>query len=640
MAKQHVKHPVLLLGPWIPVLFFIFFSTCGAIMSKERSLDREKIPAQYQWNLSDIYPNWTEWESGMTEMEKKIQAIKEFKGTLNKGPSQLLQVLKMDDDMGILFQRVYRYPQYMRDTDMRNQDNAARFQRAESLVSNYRLAVSWIHPEILAIGKDRIQQWLKSTPGLTPYRFMLEDLYRKESHILDEPREELLAYFNRFQDSPASIYMDLTTADIRFPKVTLSDGREVLMSGPNYSRELNVNRNRQDRRKAFEKHYRVYKVNENTFASIYRAVCFRDRAISRSRGYHSALEYYLEEDNIPVTVYENLVKSVRANTGPLKRYHQLRAGILNLDEYRHFDTSIPLTENTENYSFDNAREKITAAIFPLGNDYSKRVKAAFTGGWIDVYENTGKRAGAYSSNVYGVHPYILLNYNDTLPYVLTVSHEVGHAIHSQLACENQPYANHSYTIFVAEVSSTLNERLLVDYLLQHSKNRDERIAILEQSIRRQEETFYFQTLLADFELQAHRLVEQDKPLTAKVLNRIMQELYQDYYGESITHDRLVNIVWTRVHHLYRSPYYIFQYATAFAASAQLHQMITQGPANQRQTALAKYLELLASGGSDYPISQLKRAGVDLTQPDAFNAVFSHMNQLVSQLEKELQETNE
>jgi oligoendopeptidase F len=276
-----------------------------------------------------------------------------------------------------------------------------------------------------------------------------------------------------------------------------------------------------------------------------------------------------------------------------------------------------------------------ASVAPLGKEYQKKLKQAVSGGWIDVYENTGKRSGAYSANTYGVHPYMLLNYNDTMSNVFTLGHELGHSMHTLLASENQPFSTHSYTLFVAEVASTFNERLLLDYLLERTKDPKERIAMLLQAIRGINGTFYFQVQLADFELQAHRLVEQGKPITAKVLNDIMANLNKAYSGDAVVDDELLNVVWTRIPHLFRTPYYVYQYATAFAASAELYDRVTKGPKKQRKASLERYLNLLKSGGNDYPMEQLKKAGVDLSKPETIMAVINRMDELVTLLEKEV-----
>ena len=313
--------------------------------------------------------------------------------------------------------------------------------------------------------------------------------------------------------------------------------------------------------------------------------------------------------------------------------------MLGLQEYHSYDGSINLVDFDKEYAFETAKEWVLASVEPLGKEYREKMKNALAAGWVDVYENTGKRPGAYSADVYGVHPFMLMNYNETLDNVFTLAHELGHTLHTTLANENQPFSTHSYTIFVAEVASTFNERLLLDYLLAKTKDPKERIALLQQAIRSVTGTFFFQTLLADYELQVHRLVEQGAPITADRLSAIMGELMATYYGEAQTNDELLNVVWARIGHFYRTPFYVYQYATCFASSARIYKQVMEGPKKSRSAALNSYLELLKSGGNDYPMEQLKKAGVDLTQPETVQAVIDQLDEMVTLLESEIAKLN-
>ncbi|OGU56168.1 MAG: oligoendopeptidase F, partial [Ignavibacteria bacterium RBG_13_36_8] len=497
-------------------------------------------------------------------------------------------------------------------------------------------ATSWINPEMLQIPWDTMKKWLDKTPALAPYRFDIEDLYRQQAHVLDEEKEKLISYYTRFNGTPNLIYTDLSTADIDFPTITLSTGDEITATSGNYSRVLATNRNQEDRKKIFEAHYNTFKKNENTYASIYNAVCQRDWANAQTRNYNSTLEANLDNNNIPIAVYENLVNTVRANTAPLQKYARLRAKILGLKEYHQYDGSIPIIDFDETYPYNEAKDKVEASVAPLGEDYQKRVERALAGGWIDVFENTGKRTGAYSSNVYGVHPYMLLNYNETMDYVFTLCHEIGHTIHTMLANENQPFATSGYTLFVAEVASTFNERLLLDNWLDKAEDPKERVALLLQAIKNITNTFYFQALLADFELQVHRLAEEGKPITAKELNGIMKDLFTAYYGDSVVHDDLINTVWARISHFYTVPYYVYQYATCFASSAKIYDDIKNKQGVEKQKAIDRYLNLLKSGGNDYPMEQLKKAGVDLSTPEPYLAIINQFDKMVDQLGEEVE----
>ena len=618
----------------ITIILCSVLLTTSAV-AQQRTLDRDKIEDKYKWNLKDIYPDWGSWEKGLTDLDMKMEAFAGLKGTLSKGPDALLHALRLQDELNILSYRVYRLPQLTRDTDTRNQDVSAKLQKVQILFAKFNTATSWFNPELLQIAWETMEKWLAETSDFSPYRFGIEDLYRQQAHVLDEEKEKLLSYFSQFNNSPRTIYSELSTSDIKFPEVVLSTGDTLTMTYGNYSRILATYRNQADRRDAFENHYQVFKDNENTYASIYNAVCQRNWANAQARNYISTLEAALDDDNIPISVYENLVNTVRANIEPLQRYAKLRKKVLKLDEYHPYDGSIDIVNLDKTYPYEQAKEWVLSSVKPLGKDYQEKMKKALTGGWIDVYENTGKRAGAYSADVYSVHPYMLLNYNETLDNVFTLAHELGHTMHTTLSNENQPFATSDYTIFVAEVASTLNERLLLDYLLERWDDPQERIMLLTQAIDNIVGTFFLQVMFADYELQVHRIVEQGQPVTPSTLNKVILDLYETYYGDSITLDNLYEVLWARIPHFFTVPYYVYQYATCFASSAEIYKNLTTGSEAQRKGSLEKYLTLLKSGGNDYPMEQLRKAGVDLTKPEPIQAVIDQLGRMVSQLEKEV-----
>lgn len=615
-------------------IFSLILILITSMNAQQKYSSRDEIPEKYKWNFNDIYTSWDEWQKGFNDLEKMMDEVASLKGTLSKSPENLLSALKLQDEMNILSYKVYRYPQLMRDTDTRDQEVSSKLQQVQILFSKFGTATSWINPELLQIPWDTMKEWI-SNPDFAAYKFNLEDLFRQQKHVLDEDKETILSYFSQANSSPGNIYTEISTTDIKFPTVKLSTGEEIKMTSGNYSLTLATNENQEDRKLAFESHYNVYKEYENTYASIYTGVCQRDWANAQARNYTSSLHATLDGNNIPVNVYENLVSTVKANTEPLKKYNLLRKKVLGLEKYHTYDGSISLFESDKTYDYEEASKMVIESVAPLGKEYQSKLEKALSGGWLDVYETDGKRSGAYSANVYGVHPYMLLNYNGTLRSVFTLGHELGHTIHTVLANENQPFSTASYTIFVAEVASTFNEALLLDYLMSKTDDPKVRASLLKQAIDNLTGSFYFQSLLADFELQVHKLVEDGKPVTAKVLNGIMEDLYNAYYGDSMEKDELINSVWARIPHMYRTPFYVYQYATCFASSAQLYKSITTGTESEKESAKEKYLNLLKSGGSDYPMELLKTAGVDLSKPETINAVVEQMNDLVSRLEEEL-----
>ncbi len=611
-----------------------------SLFSQQSYETRADIPTEYKWNLSDIYPDWAAWETDLKVLEEKMKAVAEMKGKIKQGPENLLKVRLMEDDLDQLSYKVYRYPQLNRDSDTRDQNASANMQKVQILFSKFGTATSWINPEILEIPWETMEKWLESDPAFKPYRFGISDLYRQQAHVLSEDKEKILSYYSRFNGTPSDIYGAITTADIDFPEVILSNGDTLRASNANYSRVLATNTHQDDRKMIFDAHYGVFKSQHNTYASIYNSVCQRDWASAQARNYDSCLEAALDDHNVPVSVYETLVSTVKAHTAPLQRYVKLRKKILGVEQYHSYDGSIPIIDFDKTYPYTEAKTHVLASVAPLGDVYQEKVDQALQGGWIDVFESQGKRSGAYSTNVYGVHPYMLLNYNETLDYVFTLGHELGHTLHTLLANETQPFATASYTIFVAEVASTFNEALLLDHLLAQAEDPKERIALLQQSISNITGTFYFQTLLADYELQTHRLAEEGKPITSEVLTGIMKDLFKTYYGDTVEEDELLYYVWARIPHVFRSPYYVYQYATCFASSAQIYNNLMQAPEKDRPAEIERYLNLLKAGGSDYPMDLLKKAGVDLTQPEPIMAVIGQLDTLVGQLEVEVAKLDE
>jgi oligoendopeptidase F len=627
---------IILLTAAIAVIlpFLVGMSNC---IAGPGTLNRDEIPDKYKWNLNDIYPDWAAWEKDLEKLETVMDDYAALKGTLADGPDQLLKTFLLGDQLGMLAYKVYRYPALTRATDTRDNEVSARLQKVQILFAKFNVATSWFDPELLTIPWDTMETWLDRTEELSPYRYSIENLYRQQEHVLDEGKEQLLSYFSRFNGTPGTIYSELSTSDIDFQEVTLSSGETVKLTPGKYYNILSTNRNQDDRKKSFEGHYGTYHANINTYAAIYNSVLQRDWATAQARNYGSTLEAALDNDNVPVAVFENLLSTVKAGTEPVKRYMKLRKETLGLDTYHLYDGQIPIVDFDKKYEYDDITGWIVESVKPLGEEYQNKMGEAFRGGWIDVYENEGKRSGAFSAGVYGVHPYMLLNYNETLENVFTVAHEVGHTMHTIYSHENQPFATSSYTIFVAEVASTLNEALFLEYMFERSKDPLERIALLQQAIDNIFGTFYTQVIFADFERRAHQMVEQGQPITADALQSLYLNLVEEYYGEAVQMDELYGSLFARISHFYGSPYYVYKYATCFASSAKLVKEITSDDKKTREDALGRYLTLLKSGGNDYPMEQLKKAGVDLTEPATIQAIVDQLNDLVTRLEVELAE---
>jgi oligoendopeptidase F len=422
---------------------------------------------------------------------------------------------------------------------------------------------------------------------------------------------------------------------MKFPDLVLSSGERITLTYGQYRALLETNRRQEDRAAAYRAFHQAYAVNQNTYASLYNGVLQRDWFHARARGYRTTLDAALHGNNIPTTVVENLLAVAKEHVEPLRRYHRLRRRVLGLDRYQLFDVFVPLVEHDERYPYDQVGAWIVDSVAPLGPDYQQHVRAAFDGRWIDVFENAGKRSGAYSAPVYGAHPYMLLNYNETLDAVFTLAHEMGHSMHTLLSHQAQPFVYAGYTIFVAEVPSTLSEALFLDLMLERAPGRRERAVLLQHAIDSIASTFYTQVMFADFELQAHRLVEQDQPVTADTLNGIYAGLLREYYGDVLDEEEISRVTWARIPHFFSTPYYVYQYATCFASTARLMQALRATDAATRSDGVERYLALLRAGGSDYPMALLQRAGVDLGRPETVRAVADELDMLVGHLEREL-----
>lgn len=596
-------------------------------------MERSEIKQEYKWNLSDIYENYSAWEKDFEKVGELKKELAGFKGQFgNEG--KLLEFFQKQEEMDKISYKLYRYPQLARDLNSSDKEAVEHLQKVQFLFAEISTELSWVNSELVD-NRENIEKWIEKKE-FDDYRFGLKNLFRLQKHILEEKESKLLSYYSSFFSAPRSIYSEVTVTDVEWPQVTLSSGEKVDVTPANYSKILSTNRNQEDRKLMFQTFYTIYEKKKNTIAAIYNSILQKGIASKKAYNYDSFLLSHLESDNIPEEIYLNLVNTAKNNTTPLQRYLKLRKKILGLEKYYNFDGSINLIEFDKEYEYDDAKEIVLNSVAPLGKDYVEKMKKAISEGWLDVFEAKGKRTGAYSAGVYGVHPYMLLNYNKTLDSVFTLAHELGHTLHTLYSDENQPFSMADYTIFVAEVASTFNERLLLDYMLENTNDPKERIALLEQEIGNIVGTFYFQALLADYEYQAHKVAEAGEPITAEVLSKIIEDLFDKYYGDIIEKDDLIYIFWARVPHFFNSPFYVYQYATCFASSAILYEkMINSSDESERKQTLDKYIQLLSSGGNNFPMEQLKKAGVDLSKIETIEAVAKQFDLLLDKLEVEI-----
>ena len=600
------------------------------------STERAALPESMTWDLRPIYADWTAWEVACTEATRQVDAFAARRGSLGAGGTDaLLGALEARDALGELASRVYAYASLRHDEDQRESEVRGRLQRVQALLARAAQASAWFEPELLTLPESTVIGWCDASPALGRYRFLLATLYRLHTHVLDEQGETLLSLAGRLSAAPSDVYESLSVADFRPPTITLHDGQTVTVSHGQYRALLATNRSQPDRAAAFHAFHRPFAEHRHTYAALYHSVLQRDWFHAQARGYASSLEAALDGNAVPASVVETLIRETRASVEPLQRYHRLRQRVLGLAEYFSYDSAIPLLEGETRYPYADVLRWLPESVAPLGPAYQEAVARLLRQRTIDVFESAGKRNGAYSAPVYGCPPYILLNYNETLDAVFTLAHEVGHSMHTTLAHATQPFVYADYTIFVAEVPSTLSEALLLRLLLARATSDQERVLLLQHAIDSIAGTFYTQVMFADFEWQAHRLVEAGEPITADVLDAMYAALLTAYHGDAVQYAPEARHVWARIPHFFNSPYYVYQYATCFASSAALLRRMQPSGEHWDAAAVDAYLALLRAGGSDQPLVLLRQAGIDLSQSDTVRAVPQHLTALVDELEATL-----
>ncbi|MFK5883145.1 MAG: oligoendopeptidase F [Candidatus Izemoplasma sp.] len=585
-----------------------------------------------KWKLDRLYKTAKDWEKEYDSVKSIISKIGDFSGKLGDY-EVFLSYYQMQKDLAVKFLKIYQYAALTYDLDRKNTENGARVQQMGFLHADLQKATSFESPELLALGKEKVDSFIKKSDLLTEYKFSVEKLFRNQEHILDPISESLLANYATLSDQGHNIYSALSISDKIDKEVTLSTGEKVTLTSGNYRSYLADSANPADRKLIFETIFSGYDEHKNTYAQIYNTVLQADIAKMKGRKYSSSLESYLFGNNIPLDVYYNLVNVAKENTAPLKRYYKMRKEYLGLKQHHTYDRFMSLAESTSKFTYEEGRNLFFKSIEQYGEDFVAKAHSALAEGYVDVYETKGKQTGAYSWGALDEHPFILLNYDDTLNSVFTTAHEAGHSMHSLFAAEAQPVATQNYTIFVAEIASTFNEHNLLDYFIKNAKaTKEDKIMLLQQSIDDIAGTFYRQTLFASYELEAHKLAEAGVPITHEALSQIMVDLYKEFYDIDISLENGKQFVWAYIPHLFGTPFYVYQYATSFAASLKLYEMVKEDPSN-----IKKHIGLLKSGDSDFPVSLVKEAGIDLTTKDTFKAVVNRLNTLLDELEVALKE---
>lgn len=599
-------------------------------MANERKVfkERKDIPMEYTWDLQSMYKDKKEWEEDLKVALKKADEYLNYKGRIGESSEILLNALKDRDEIYRLISKVYSYASMKLDEDTRIGENQALADKALGAYVQVEEKTSFVVPEILQIDEETLKSYYEEKEELKLYRHHLDDILRQKAHVLSVMEENLLAQMGEIANVPQQIYSMLNNADIKFPTIEDEEGNEVEITQGNFI-PLMESKDRKVRKAAFEGLYHTYEGFKNTYAQTLSGNIKKNIFNARVRNYNSSMEASLDRNNIPVSVYENLIKSVHNNLDSMYKYMDVRKRALGVDELHMYDLYTPIVKDIEfNIPYKEGKQLILEGLHPLKDEYLNVVKEGFENRWIDVYENPGKRSGAYSGGAYDSKPYILTNYHNTLDSVFTVAHEMGHSVHSYFSRKNQPFIYGGYSIFVAEVASTANEALLLDHMLKKADDKGNRLYLLNHYLEQFRTTVYRQTMFAEFEKIIYEYVEKGGSLTADYLSDIYKKLNEKYYGPDVVIDDEIAIEWARIPHFYYN-YYVFQYATGFSAAVSLAQQILE----EGDSAVERYINFLKSGSSDYPINVLKTAGVDMTIVEPVDSALKLFGQLVDEMDR-------
>jgi len=587
---------------------------------------RSDIEDEYKWNLEDIYPNIEAWEADYEFVESNLGKFDEFRGNLRKSGKTIYKCFSLDEEISKVLDNLNFCASRNKDLDTRVSENQGYADRAAALYTKYSEAVAFIEPELQKISEKKLKKFISKTDGLEEYAHYFNNLIRQREHTLSKEQEELLAMAGELYRSPYKIYEALTTADLVFPMIETEDGDTIRLTRGRYSLML-LSTDQGVRRRAFLARTEAFDKIKNTNAAVMASSLKKDLFLSRARKYNSSIEMALGADNVPIEVYDNLINTVYSHVGSLNKYMELRKKVLGLDEIHLYDTAVPIVKDFDiKVPYEEAKSTLEKAFQPLGEEYVSMIKKALNSRWIDVFETEGKRAGAYSSSTYTSHPYMLMNYNGTMDHMFTLAHELGHAMHSHYSNKNQPYATADYSLFVAEVASTFNENLLLDYLMKNTDDDKQKLVLLDQWINNFLGTVFTQVIFGEFERNAHKMVQDGEPITVESLNKVVHDSDVKWYGDVAVLDDGYALNWGRIPHYYWR-FYVYKYATSFCASTALAKSVIDG----EEGVLEKYMQFLQSGGSDYPIEILKKAGVDMSSPEPVEQAMQLFDSLVDQM---------
>lgn len=595
-------------------------------ISMEQLLKRADVPKEHQWKLEDLFADQKAWDASFAELKNLLKRTADYQGKLTNAAS-IKECFELEDEISYHAERLYVYAHMHHDEDTANPTYQALTAKAKKLNVEAGEALSFITPEILSLSEAELDKLIED-PSLKEFKFTLTEMKREKAHVLSKTEEALLAQVGNLSSAPQTIFGMLNNADMKFPKIKNEDGKDVELTHGNYIQFLE-SPNREVRERAFKAVYETYGKQKNTIAATLSANVNKNIFYSRVRKYPSVLEMALYGDNIPKEVYTNLIDTIHESLPLLHRYMELRKKLLGVDELHMYDLFAPLVEEYKwDITYEEAKQMTKEGLTPLGEDYLSSLQAGYDNGWIDVYENENKRTGAYSWGAYGTHPYVLLNHKDNLNSMFTLAHEMGHALHSYYSDNALKYRDAQYTIFLAEVASTTNEALLMDYLLKNAKDPKQKMYLLTYYADQFRTTVFRQTMFAEFEKIVHERAESGESLTPQDLSDIYYELNVKYHGKGMQVDKEIGMEWARIPHFYNS-FYVYKYATGFSAATSFSKQILE----EGQPAVDRYLGFLKSGGSDYSINILKKAGVDMSSPEPIREAMSVFEDIISQMEQ-------
>ena len=608
-------------------LVFAFSQTLVLSQTRERS----EILPEYKWKLEDLYPSDQAWNQAKEELAAQFDQVTKYKGKLASSASDLLACMEFDSRISREFGRLYSYASMKSDEDTRDSTYLAMKQEMQQLGTDYNSKAAFIISEIAQLDQSQVDAFMRQEPGLKIFKMAIHDILRTKAHTLSEKEEKILAEAGLMAGGPSSIYSVFSNAELPYPEIELSDGTVAKLTKAGYTRFRAVP-NRSDREAVFEAFWGAFDKFKATFGTQLYANVKKNMFYARTRSYKSSLHSALDDNNIPTEVYLALIENVTGNLDSFHRYMKLKKRMLGVETLKYSDVYAPVVKGVDlKYTFDQAKELVLDSLKPLGADYCRVVAEAFEKRWIDVYPSPGKRAGAYSNGgAYDVHPYILMNYSDQYEDVSTLTHELGHTMHSYYSNKKQPYPTADYSIFVAEVASTFNEALLIHKMLEEIKDDDTRLSLLMSYLDGIKGTVFRQTQFAEFELRMHQKAERGEPLTGDALTELYGNILKRYYGhdQGICHiDDLYTVEWAYIPHFYYD-FYVYQYSTSFTASTALAEKVL----GEEEGAVEGYINFISSGGSEYPIDLLKKAGVDMTGAEPFNKTMAAMNRTMDEIE--------